>query len=388
LKERLRVTFCLANSGIGGTELNAVRTAERMDPERYDIEVLAFNDFPPLRERYERAGVAYKVLTVRSLKGIDWFRSGRQLARHLRERKTDVFHAHDTYGNLLGVPWARTAGTPAVIASRRWWKTRLGAGHGVGNRLVFQWAHAVVTNTQAVAGLMVNEGVSRSKIRIVPNFLDPDAFFAPDPAVAEALREEYRIPADARVIGIVAQLRPEKDHATLLRAAARLVEQHPSAHFLLVGEGICRAEIEALRAKLGLERRVHLTGLRHGEGNLHHMFDISVLCSRTEALSNSILEGMAAGNPLAVTDVGGNPDAVIDGETGMVVPIGSFKGLAEALDRLLSDQRLARRLGAAGLQRAQNCYTIDAALSTLEHTYAALLSEGREAGGAISRHAA
>ena len=345
-----------------------------MDPETYDLEVLAFNDFAPLRERYERAGAAYSVLEVRSLKGIDWLRSGGRLARHLRDRKADVFHSHDSYGNLLGVPWARIAGTPAVIASRRWWKSNPGAGHRTGNRLVFRCAHAVITNTQAVAELMTSEGISPSKIRIVPNFLDEDAFCPPDRAVTDGLRAECGIPTDARVIGIVAQLRVEKDHVTLLRAAARVVESHSDAHFLLIGEGKCRAELEALRQELGLHDRVHLAGLRHGVGNLHHMFDISVLCSQTEALSNSILEGMAAGNPLVVTDVGGNPDAVIDGETGTTVPVGSSAGLAAALDRLLADEDLARQLGTAGLHRARTHYTLGAALSTLADTYAGLLA--------------
>ncbi len=387
MRRRLRVTFCLANSGIGGTELNAVRTAERMDPARYDLEVLAFNDFAPLRERYERAGVSYGVMDVRSLRGADWLRSGRQLAKHLRERRVDVFHAHDSYGNLLGVPWARVARTPAVIGSRRWWKSNPGLGHGTGNRLVFRFAHAVITNTQAVANLMIEEGIAPSKIRIIPNFLDQDAYVGPDRSVVDALRAQHGIPDGARIVGIIAQLRPEKDQATLLRAAARIVDHHPDVHFLLIGEGKCRPALEALRTELGLEARVHLAGLKIGLGNLHHMFDISVLCSQTEALSNSILEGMAAANPLTVTDVGGNPDAVIDGETGITVPVGSAEGLGDALDRLLRDGDLARRLGDAGLKRARTEYTVGKTLSTLDETYAALLALARES-TQTSRYAA
>ncbi|MCG8469391.1 MAG: glycosyltransferase [Gemmatimonadetes bacterium] len=388
MTRRLRVTFCLANSGIGGTELNAVRTAERLDPERYDVEVVSFNDYEPLRARYESADITYEVLPVRSLRGSDWVREGWRLARHLRGRGTDVFHAHDSYGNLLGVPWARLAGIPAVIASRRWFLSPPGRGHGGANRLANRWAHAVVTNTDAVADLVVSEGVSPAKVRIIPNFVDRNAFMPAAPEAIEARRVELGIPTDAKVVGIVAQLRPEKDHVTLLRAAARMGSRHPTAHFVLIGEGRCRPEIEELRADLRLEDRVHLAGLRHGQDNLHHLFDISVLCSHTEALSNSILEGMAAGNPLTVTDVGGNPDAVVDGETGLVVPVGDAESLAAALDRLLSDEAFAERLGAAGRARAENRYTVEAALTALGEMYHDLLGADRRAPVATSPHAA
>jgi len=374
LTEPLRVSFCLANSGIGGTELNAVRTAERLDRDRFDLEVISLADYPPLRERYETARIPFHVIQMPSLASPQCVRQGWRLARHLRRRRTSVFHAHDSYGNLFGVPWARIARVPTVIASRRWWKSRPRPGHTAGNRAVFKLAHGVLTNTPAVADLTAAEGVPRDKIRVVPNFLDEDSFTAPTDQRGCDLRGELGIPAGAPVIGIIAQLRPEKDHATLIRASARLLERQPEAHIVLVGEGECRPELETLREDLGLSGHVHLTGLRHGEGNLHHVFDISVLCSRTEALSNSILEAMAAGNPVVASDVGGNPDPVRDGETGLLFPVGHVEALANALDRLLTDPAEARRLGDGGRRVARNEYTVAAALAALETTYRSLLS--------------
>ena len=383
MSERLRVSFCLSNSGIGGTELNAVRTVERLDRDRFDIEVLALTDYPPLRERYEAAGVAYRVFPVRG-RG-DAVRQGWRLAAHLRRRSVAVFHAHDSYGNIVGVPWARMVGVPAVIASRRWWTETPRPGHGAANRVVFRFAHAVVANTPAVADLTASEGVASHKIHVVPNFLDEESFGPPAAEVAEDLRGEFEVPPESPLVGIVALLRPEKDHLTLLRAAGRLSRKHPDAHYLLIGEGECRTEIEAERRRLRLEDRVHLAGLREGLGNLHHLFDVSVLCSRSEAFSNSLLEAMAAGNPVVASDVGGNPDAVKHGETGLLFPVGDDGALAAALDRLLDDPSLARRLGAAGRDVARRRYTPGAALSSLHGLYDSLTGHrayGRSTAGA------
>lgn len=381
MTEPLRITFCLANGGIGGTELNAVRTAERLDRTRFDLDVVSLADYAPIRERYEAAGIPVRTLTLRSFKSLDYLRQGRSLARHLRDRRTQVFHAHDSYGNLLGVPWARAARVPGVLASRRWFRTRFQTGHGAGNRIAFRLAHRVLTNAPSVAThLASEEGVPRAKIRVVPNFLDEEAFDDATPGEAIRFRAELGIPADARLIGIVAQLRPEKDHLTLVEAATSIVDRHPDAHLVLIGEGETREAIEARRDALGLADRLHLAGLRRGPGNLHRFFDISVLCSRTEALSNSILEAMAAGRPVVATRVGGNPDAVVHDETGLLVAPGDARALGEALARLLADPAAARALGEAGRRRARTEYTLDAALGALEGVYREVSAANLRAG--------
>lgn len=389
MTDPLRVTFCLANDGIGGTELNAVRTAERLDRDRFDLDVVSLADYAPLRERYEAAGIPVRNLSLRSLKSFDYIREGRALARHLRDRRTHVFHAHDSYGNLIGVPWARIARVPGVIASRRWYRSHFQTGHGTGNRVAFRLAHRVLTNAPSVAShLAREEGVPREKIRVVPNFLDEAAFEDVSPGEAAQFRAELGIPNDARVIGIVAQLRPEKDHLTLVEAAAAIADRHPDAHVVLVGEGERREAIEVRRDALGLAGRVHLAGLRRGPGNLHRFFDISVLCSRSEALSNSILEAMAAGRPVVATRVGGNPDAVVHDETGLLVPPGDAWALGEALARLLSDPAAARALGDAGRRRARSEYTVDAAMGALERVYAEVRPAGQRADAVASAVAA
>src|SRR3989442_6515997 len=117
----IRLAFCTNNFQIGGTELNAVRWAERLSPERFQLTVVHFRTDGPLRARYERIGTKLVHVPLRNMYGPRAVHQGIRLARFLARARIDVFHAHDIYSNIFGVLWARVAGVPAVVASRRWW---------------------------------------------------------------------------------------------------------------------------------------------------------------------------------------------------------------------------------------------------------------------------
>jgi glycosyltransferase involved in cell wall biosynthesis len=232
------------------------------------------------------------------------------------------------------------------------------------------------------------EGVARRRIAVVPNFLDEEAFRAPSPAERRALAGSLRLEGAGPTIGIVANLLPIKDHASLLRAAAELLPGHAGLRVVLVGDGGCRGELERLAGELGIAGAVVFAGRRPHLPNLHHLFDVSVLCSRSEGLPNSVLEAMAAGRPVVATNVGAVADAVVEGETGLLVPPGDPAALAAALDGLLSDPARARRLGEAGAARARGVYSPEAALGALERLYVELARRGRGEGTTDERRRA
>jgi glycosyltransferase involved in cell wall biosynthesis len=195
--------------------------------------------------------------------------------------------------------------------------------------------------------LTLDEGVSPAKIFCVPNCLAENAFCVLPPAERAAWRTRLHVPPDAFVIGIVARLDRVKDHATLLRAFARVAAGVPHAHLLCVGEGPLHADLTGLARALRLEGRIHFPGIATPPFNLHHLFDVSVLCSVSEGFPNSILEAMAAARPIVATRVGGVSDAVHDGETGLLVPAGDPEALAAALATTVERPERARTLGAA-----------------------------------------
>ena len=370
---RIRVAFCIDNMQIGGTELNAVRTAERLDRSRFEVSVICFRDHGPLLARYAAAGIPVHIIPITSLYGRDSLRQGIRLARLIRDRRIDVFHAHDTYSNVFGVPWARLGGA-RTIASRRWREGPPGLAWTLCSRAAYRIAHAALGNSSAMGALLASEGLSSRRIAIVPNFVDASAFDAPEAEERRALVAAFGVREDAPTIGVVANLHPVKDHASLLRATARLIAQWPGLQVIFVGDGECRSSLERLASELGIRDRIVFAGRRSNQPNLHHLFDISVLCSTSEGLPNSILEAMAAGKPVVATSVGAIPDAVVHGKTGLLIPPSAPDALAAALDELLGDPARARAMGLAGQRRARDVFSPEAALSSLGALYESLVA--------------
>ena len=374
----IRLAFCIQGFEIGGTELNAVRWAERLSPEQFRLTVVHLRPDGPLRPRYERAGASLVHAPVRSLLRVGAIRQGIVLARLLARERIRVFHAHDIGANVFGVPWARVAGVPVVVASCRWWHLNRRPIERLANRWAYRVADRVLVNSPSVAArLSGREGVSPAKVVCIPNSV-PEAAFRALPATERASwRTRLHVPADALVIGIVARLDPDKDHATLLNAFARVAARVPRVYLVCVGDGPQRAALAALAQGLGLDGRVQFAGTLTPPFNLHHLFDVSVLCSVTEAFPNSVLEAMAAGRPLVATRVGGVPDAVRDGETGVLVPAGDPEALAAALRTMIEAPARALALGAAAQAHVRAEYHEPRVLERLSAWYESLVPRAR-----------
>jgi glycosyltransferase involved in cell wall biosynthesis len=323
-----------------------VRTAEALDPMRFELFVIHLQADGPLRSRYEKLGVHMVHFFISNLYSPGTVRQGVRFVKLLREWEADVVHMHDIYTNIFFVPWARLFGKCTVIASRRWWYDAPRPGLVPLNRLACRFAHRILANSGEVAQLLAREeGVPEVKIAEIPNFLNESAFELIDEVSRIAQRRAWGIPDDAFAIGIVARLVLVKNHSLLLRAVEQLDSRF---HLVLVGDGALRFELEQLARQLNIEPRVHFAGEVMSPLNLHQFFDVSVLCSLNEGFPNSVIEALAAARPVVATPVGGVVDVVTDGVTGFLVPLGDPTGLAGALRTLQSDPLLRSRLGKAG----------------------------------------
>ena len=372
----IRVVYCIDNMQIGGTELNALRTAERLDRGKFSVSVVCIRDNGPLLARYKNAGIPVHSFPMKSLLGLEAMQQAVRLIRLLRKERAEIVHSHDAYTSVFGTICARLAGVRGVIASRRsWYSPHLRGRILRANRFAYRLADRVLGNSPSVSRLVESEGgVPASRIVTIPNFLDAEAFAPMAPADRRALLDALGVPEGAFVIGIVARLSPVKDHGTLLRAIASLREQIPALHCVLIGEGPERAAIESLVESLGLGDIVHLAGERTQPPNLHGLFDVSVLCSTSEAFPNSVLEAMAAARPVVATDVGGTPDAIRQGTTGLLVPPSDPSRLAEAILRLYQEPALRTKLGNAGCAAARSGYSTEAVIGQVEALYSKLAS--------------
>src|SRR6185503_4941838 len=173
--------------------------------------------------------------------------------------------------------WSRLAGVPVVIASRRWWDEVPRRALRTVNGWAYRCADSVIANSATVADLLVqHDGVPARRVTVIPNFVDERAFTPPSSEARQAFFAELGVPADAIVVGCIAGLRPVKDHASLLHAAAGLVRRWPPLRLVLVGDGEARDPLRALAARLGIADRVHFAGTRPNDPNLHHLFDVSI----------------------------------------------------------------------------------------------------------------
>lgn len=373
-QRRLRLVYATDNMRLGGTELNAVRTAERLDPARFEISVICLKDEGPLSARYREAGIPVQHLGLTSYSSPRSLMTLARVARDLRRARVDIVHCHDIYSNVFLGACGHASGA-RVVLSQRWARNLPPPRYRTLNELAYRGADLIVINSSShareLAGLMPSVA---ARIVVLPGFADDQAFAHVSGEARRKLRRAFGLPEDGVLVGMVARLSPVKNHTTLLRAFAKVSAAHPTASLVLIGDGPTRPMLEEESVTLGIAERTHFLGERISTSNLHALFDISVLPSLTEGFPNSIVEAMAAGRPVVASAIDGIRDAVIDGETALLAPPTDAVAVACHLERLLSDPNLRRALGSRGRSMASQNYGAAAAMEQLEAAYSRLVS--------------
>jgi glycosyltransferase involved in cell wall biosynthesis len=328
--------------------------ASRLDPGRYRSIVCLFRE-GWLRQRCETLGLETHVIPARGMLDLTWLRQFRRL---LRDRQVGLVHAHEFDANTYGTLGGRLAGIPTVatVHGRSYYADR--GRRRLAYRLVSRAGTMVAVSEDVRRFVVERTGVAPDRIRVIYNGIAPGAR-VPDDTRA-ALRQKLGIGASERVVLVVGNLYPVKGHEYLLDALPEVLGACPSTVVLLAGRGDRERSLREQAARLGIDPRVRFLGLRDDVPALLAIADLFVQPSLSEGLSIAILEAMAAGKPVITTSVGGNPELVVDGETGLLVPPAASGPLAAAMIRLLQDTAETRRLGDAGRARVNDRFTIDA----------------------------
>jgi len=355
--------------GTGGAERFAVGLAAALPPERYEVAVCATRTSEgSLPAGLEAAGVGQFALGRRGR--FDVLPFGR-LARHLRRARIDVLHCHKFGSNVWGTLIGRAAGVPVVIAHEHTWSYEgQPLRRFLDGRVVGRLAHRFVAVSEADRRRMVQvEHVPEERTLTIPTGYVPRT-----EAAGGDLRAELGVDDGTPLVGTVAQLRPQKALDVLIDAFARLPEELGSARLVIAGEGPSRADLEQAAARLGVAERVHLLGTRTDVGAILAALDVAAMSSDFEGLPLFAFECMTSGTPLVATNVGGLPEVIDDGETGLLVPARDPAALASALERLLRDPALRERLAAAARERARD-YELPAIAARFGRLYDELLAE-------------
>jgi glycosyltransferase involved in cell wall biosynthesis len=261
---------------------------------------------------------------------------------------------------------------PVRIASRRQ-TARRGRAQRLAESAAYRLSHAIVANCEAARADLIKEGVPARKISTIHNGLD-FARMAPAVHRDEALNA-LGLPRDRRFVTIVANLRLSmKDHPMFLRAALRVKGSIPDAAFVIAGEGELTDTMRGLAARVGLENDVFFIGHCNRVADLLAVSDVCVLSSTSEGLSNAILEYMAASRPVVATEVGGAREAIIEGETGYLVPPGDDQTMAQRIVSLLCHPGRAREMGELGRATVEQKFSSESQLERTLNLYNRLLA--------------
>lgn len=348
----IRVLLVIPTLDASGAEKQFSLLATGLPRDRFELHVVALTRTGPYEEPIRRAGIPITVLEKR-LKA-DPIAFGR-LRRLVADFNPDIVHtwlfAANAYGRLV----AKGPKAPRVIVSERCvdtWKS--GWQLWLDRKLVTRTA-ALVANSESVAAFYRENGVPADKIRVIPNGVEPVQHH---PVERGELLKELGLPPDARVVASVGRLAKQKRVDVLVWAMQLLRQLSPNVYHVVIGDGPQRRYLEDLAKHFTCDDVTRFVGHRSDAWRFFPCFDLFWLASDFEGQSNSLLEAMAAGLPVIVSDIPANRELIEDGHNGYVVRTGDSVAFAQHADRILADPDLARRLGTEARQQVEERHSV------------------------------
>jgi glycosyltransferase involved in cell wall biosynthesis len=371
-KARPSISYVVNTLNPGGTERLVVEMSRAFAAD-FDIEVVCLDEAGTWAELLTRDGLPVHTLNRRP--GIDTSMPSK-LARRFREHGTRIIHAHQT------TPWFYSALSRLIHPAPRLLFEEHGRFYPEVDHPLKAWFNRIVTRSLTHRFVAVSddirgrlakyEGVRRADVEVIYNGVEPPVPLTGDER--RALRQELGFLPDDFVVGTIGRFDPIKNLPMLVAGLEAAACKVPAIAGLLVGDGPVFADIRALVDRGPLRDRIRLTGYRSDAGRLTQCLDLFVLASFSEGTSMALLEAMATGVPAVVTAVGGNPEIVLEGETGWTVPSGATEALATAIGDAASDADKRGRLAAAARRRFEQHFTMQGMIANYRQRYHELLS--------------
>jgi len=350
---RIRLALLIPTMDLGGAEKQLCLLAENLPRDRFDVHVWLLTRDGPLGERLRAADIPVTLIGKRfSADPTALFRLRQQLIR----LKPDIVHTWLFAANSFGRLAARLAKVPTIIASERCvdpWKT---GAHFFLDRRLASITSSITTNSAGVRDFYAAHGIDPKLFRIIPNGISP-------PDVAPISREEAMgrigVSPEKKLVLAVGRLWPQKRYRDLIWAGELLATVREGTSLVIIGDGPQRGELLRHRDAVSRPENVRFVGARSDVQEILPHADLFWIGSQYEGQSNSVIEAMQAGVPVVATDIAGNRDLVINGQTGRLVAVGDRADFARQSNDLLTHSGEAGRLAEAARRRIENEFTVD-----------------------------
>lgn len=354
--------------GWGGTELHLLNLSEQLVARGHRVTVACRPGKFVEREAMKR-GLTVAPLTVER----QWdFQDGSAYRRLMQQERFDVVHVHWSTDYVVAPYTARRVGVPVVLMSRHSpYPLKSAVGRFFYDHVLF---NRIIALSESVRRTLIGQGLRPERIVTIHHGTDTDAFRHITKSAAE-VRADWGMPQDAFLIGLTGRLAPEKGVGVFLEALAKAA---PEVHGVLIGEGPQEEELRARARELGLSERVVFAGFRSDVNNAIGSLDALTLASTwAEPCAAVVQQAMALGKPVIGTDIGGTPEMIAAGETGLLVPPGDADALAAAITELADDPEKRRAFGRAGRERVEAMFTQSGMVDRIEALYYQLVEARR-----------
>ncbi len=361
----LNVLYIILNLGQGGAERVVIDLAKTLDRSRFNPTVCCLYDKGPFAEELERENI--KVIALNKKRRVE-LSIIKKLIGIIRENDIHIVHTHLWGPNFWGRIAAKIAKTPVIIATEHnedTWKSKF---YFLLDKWLFHWTDRVIAVSNGVKKFYVNKaGLDAKKIEVIHNGINVNKEEGNQFSISR-LKKELGIKGDESVLAVIGRLVPQKGHRYFLMALKELLAKY-RIRGLIIGSGPLEQELKEFSQNLGLQNNVIFTGFRQDVPNLLKAIDVLVMPSLREGLPITSLEAMAVGVPVVATKVGGTPEVIIDGQTGILVAPNSHTALKEGISRLIDNSNLSPQIINNAKTRIKAEFSIAKMVNTTERLY-------------------
>jgi glycosyltransferase involved in cell wall biosynthesis len=365
---RSRILLVIPTLDRNGAEKQLTLLATGLPKSDFDVHVCTLTREGPHAKVLTDAGIPIHSIGKRGK--VDPF-AFMGLTRLMRRLKPDLVHTWIFAANAYGRAAAIRAGVRRIVGGERcvdpwknWWELAI-------DRRLAKQSDRIITNSSGVKDFYARHGVAAEKFEVIPNGVDSSRH---SPCRSKAdWAAEWEIPETAQWVGAVGRLWPQKRLKDAIWAMDIVKVVRDDVYLLIVGDGPERAKLERFVWQIKIEDRVRFLGERLDVRDLLPHLSLTVLASGFEGQSNSIMESMAAGLPVVASDIPGNRDLVVEGETGYLFPLGDRGEFSRCWQRVLGDLDRSRLLGERGAKRMREVFTIDKMISRHADLYQRLI---------------